>query len=125
MMLALDMFAFEIGTLPYQELARDWSWRHGQSERYGALPASQYVGPGAEKISLSGALIPGEGIGRYSAIETIRELADTGDAYPLVSGTGEVFGDYIIRSLKLTQTLFFVDGLARKSDFSLELERAA
>lgn len=125
MMLALDMFAFEIGTLPYQELKRKWEWRHAQSDRFGALPAAQFVGPGPETVSLSGALIPGEHIGSYSAIETLRELADTGDAYSLVSGIGEVLGDFFIRSIDTTQSLFFVDGVARKADFSLELERAA
>jgi hypothetical protein len=125
MMMALDMFAFEIGTLPYQELQRKWAWRHAQSDRFGALPAAQFVGPGPESISLTGSLIPGEGIGSYTALKTLVEMADTGEAYSLVSGVGEVLGDYFIRSIDQTQSLFFVDGMARKSDFTVELERAA
>lgn len=125
MMLALDMFVFEIGTLPYQELQRKWAWRHAQSDRFGALPAAQFVGPGPETVSLTGALIPGEGIGAYSALETLVEMANTGEAYGLVSGMGEVLGEYFIRSIDQTQSLFFVDGVARKSDFTLALERAA
>jgi len=124
MLMALDMFAFEIGTLPYQELQRSWEWRHAQSERFMARPASQFIGPGAETINLSGALYPGEGIGAYSSIDTIREMADKGEAYTLVSGVGEVLGDFFIRKLDLRQELFFVDGAARKSDFTLALERA-
>lgn len=124
MLMALDMFAFEIGTLPYQELQRSWEWRHAQSERFGARPASQFIGPGAETVELSGALHPGHGIGDYSSIDTIREMADTGDAYTLVSGVGDVLGDFFIRKLSLQQSLFFVDGAPRKSDFTLSLERA-
>ena len=125
MMLALDMFAFEIGTLPYQELRRRWEWRHAQSDRFGARPASQFVGPGPENVSLTGALIPGEGVGSYSSIDTLRTMADEGDAYSLVSGIGEVLGDFVIRSMETTSALFFVDGVARKADFSIELERTA
>lgn len=124
MLMALDMFAFEIGTLPYQELQRRWSWRHAQAERFGARPASQFLGPGAEDIELTGALHPGEGIGAYSAIDTLRDMAGTGDAFTLVTGVGEVLGEFFIRGIELRQDLFFVDGAARRSDFRLTLERA-
>jgi len=123
-MLCLDMFAFQIGTLPYQELRRRFEWRFAEGERFGVRPATQFLGPGAESVELAGALYPGEGIGAYSSIDTIREMADKGDGYTLTSGTGEVWGVFTIRSLDLSQSLFFVDGAARKSDFTLSLARA-
>ncbi|OJY65508.1 MAG: hypothetical protein BGP16_12850 [Sphingobium sp. 66-54] len=122
MMMSLDTFLFEIGTLPYQQLRQAWNWRHAKSERFGARPAAQYVGPGDETISLTGALYPGVA-GSYSSIARIREMADTGESYPLLSGRGEVLGQCVILSLELTSELFLVDGFARKADFSLELER--
>lgn len=125
MMMALDMFVFEIGTLPYQKLQQSMEWRFAQSERFGARPASQFIGVGAEKISLSGALHPDHGIGKWSEVATIRDMADAGDAYTLTSGAGEVMGDFFIRKLDINQDLFFVDGVARRGDFTLELERAA
>lgn len=124
MMMALDLFVFELASLPYQELARRLEWRHAQAERFGARPASQYVGPGASKITLSGALYPGE-IGSWSALSTIEQMADTGDAFLLTSGSGFVLGEFFIRSLDVRESVFFVDGVARKADFTLELERAA
>ena len=123
--MALDMFVFEIGTLPYQQLQQSWEWRYAQSERFADRPASQFLGVGAETVTLSGALYPGEGIGKYSSLSTIREMADAGEAYTMTSGAGEVLGDYFIRKLDLNQDLFFVDGVARRSDFTLALERAA
>jgi hypothetical protein len=80
---------------------------------------------GAEKITLTGALHFDHGIGKWSSINDILEMADTGDAYTLTSGAGEVLGDYFIRKFDLGQDLFFADGLARRGDFTLELERAA
>lgn len=123
MLMALDMFAFEIGSLPYQELQRRWHWRHAEADRFGARSAYQFVGPGTETVELVGALYPGEGIGSYSSIDTIIEMGKTGDAYTLVSGVGEVLGDFIIRGLDLRQDRFFVDGAARRGDFRLNLER--
>jgi len=125
MLMALDMFPFEIGTLPYQQLQQAWEWRFASSDRFGARPAFQFLGPGAETIDLSGALHPIEGIGAYSSFDTIRAMAATGDAYTLVSGVGEVLGDFFIRRLERNQDLFFVDGAPRRSDFRLALERAA
>ncbi len=123
-MMMLDMFAFEIGTLPFQEMQRRFEWRFAEGERLGVRPAMQFLGPGAETIDLSGAIYPGEGIGAYSSLDTLREMAATGDAYSLAAGTGDVWGAFAIRSLALTQSLFFVDGAPRKSDFTLSLVRA-
>lgn len=125
MMMALDMFVFEIGTLPYQKLQQNFEWRFAQAERFGARPASQFIGVGAEKITLTGALHFDHGIGSWSGVDDMLVMADTGDAYTLTSGSGDVLGDYFIRKFDLGQDLFFVDGAARRGDFTLELERAA
>ncbi|GGZ31965.1 phage tail protein [Asticcacaulis endophyticus] len=123
MMMTLGMFIFELASMPYQELQRRTSWRHAQTERFGARPALQYVGPGEETITVSGVLYGGV-IGSYGAIEQIREMADAGDAYTMVSGTGEVLGEWAILSLDEKRSNFFVDGMHRKSDFTIELKRA-
>ncbi|MXP25452.1 oxidoreductase [Altererythrobacter indicus] len=124
MLMTLDMFVFETGTLPYQELRRRSEWRYGEGERYGVRPASQFLGPSTETVEVTGKLYPGENIGSYSSTETIRTMADKGEAYTLTSGYGEILGTFFIRSLEVTQSLFFVDGAPRASDFTLSLERA-
>lgn len=124
MMMSLDSFLFEIGTLPYQQLRQSWSWRYAKAERFGARAAAQYTGPGDETLSLAGALYPGVA-GSYSSFDRIRELADAGEAYALVSGQGEVLGQFVITRLERSAEMFLVDGFPRKSDFTLELERMA
>lgn len=122
MLAALGLFVFELGTLPYDELRRRAEWRHATAARVGARPASQYVGPGEDTISLSGTLVP-EMAGSQSAIEVVRAMADEGEAYPLVDGEGRVFGLYVIRGLDERQGAFIASGLPRKIEFSLDLER--
>ncbi len=124
MLMSLGDFIFEIGTLPYEQLVRDWSWRHATADRFGARPAAQYVGPGAERLSMAGALYPGI-VGSWASIDRLREMADAGEAYVLLTGRYEVLGSFYISRIGSTAEIFMVDGVARRGDFMAELERAA
>lgn len=122
MLMSLGMFAFEMGTLPYQELVRKTEWRHGSTPRFGARDASQYIGPGADQISLSGAIYPGVG-GSHQSLRDLRDMGDQGEAWPLVDGTGRQLGVFTIGSIEERQAVFTVDGVPRTADFTIELSR--
>lgn len=124
MMLSFGMFPFEIGTAPFQELARSRSWRYGRTARFGVREASQFLGPGDDQVTLSGAIIPGLA-GAFWSIEKLAQIAEEGLAWPLVSGTGSVLGHFVIDQLDHKESTFLVDGLARKGDFTLTLHRVA
>jgi len=122
-LMTLGMFVFETDTLPFVTMGRQQDWRFAQTDRFGARKATQFIGVGDDKITLSGALYGGQ-IGDYGSLTQIREMADTGDAYVLLDGLGNVMGNWFIRSLKDDSSLFYIDGVPRKKDFSLDLERA-
>jgi phage protein U len=122
MLAALGLFVFDLTTAPFEELERDAEWRHTSEARFGVRPGSQYLGPGDDQISLTGALVP-EIAGSQSAIETIRAMGDQGEAYPLVDGAGRVFGHYKILRLREHQGAFLDNGVPRRIDFSIELQR--
>lgn len=124
MMLSLGMFAFEISTLAYQELTRSRAWRFGRTPRFGSREASQFLGPGDDKVTLTGAIYPGVS-GSFWSLEQLANLADDGQAWPLVDGTGNVLGQYVVDSIDSRASTFLVDGLARKGDFSIALTRVA
>jgi len=124
MLMSFGMFQFEIGTLPFQELARSRSWRFGRTARFGARDATQFLGPGDDKVTLAGGLVPGLA-GRFSSVERLAEMAEEGLAWPLTDGTGNVLGNYVIDQLDHKATTFMVDGLARKGDFTVTLSRVA
>ena len=121
-MMTLGMFVFERATLPFQDQQRRTNWRHASTERFMARAATQFVGPGDDNITLSGALYGGV-IGKYSSLDTLRDMADTGEAYTLLKGTGEVIGQYVIASLDEKSQTFFADGAPRRIDFTVELKR--
>ncbi len=122
MLMALGMFVFSLPTLSYQDLQRQTSWRHPSSSRVGASPAHQYVGQGDDTITVSGVLVP-ELIGRAQSLEELREMADTGKAWVLASGTGEILGAFVIEDLGTTGTMHIDNGAPRRIDFRLALRR--
>jgi len=122
MMMCLGMFVFGMPTLAYQEFQRETEWRHGSTSRIGARPARQYLGPGDDTVTLPGLLVP-ELCGSALSLDVLRIMADSGRAWPLVEGTGRIYGLYVIESLSETRTLFFQDGAARRIEFTLKLSR--
>lgn len=124
MMMILGMYVFALKTAPYQQLERENSFRHVKAERVGAAPRYQYTGPDEEPITLSGTLYP-EVSGGDISLAALRAMAYTGKAWPLIEGTGTVYGMFVITGLKQTRAEFFSDGKARKIDFTLTLKKVS
>ena len=122
MMMALGMFVFSLHTAAYQELQRQTDWRHASNNRIGAAPARQFVGRGEDAITLPGILFP-ELAGTALSLDSLRLMANTGKAWPMVEGTGRIYGLWVIESLSETRTIFFPDGTARRIEFILSLKR--
>ncbi len=122
MMMALGMFIFSLETLAYQEFQRQTAWRHGKTSRIGTNPARQFMGRDDDTLTLPGVLLPALA-GTQISLDTLRYMADTGKAWPLVEGTGKIYGTWVIESLSETRTLFFRDGQARRIEFTLTLAR--
>ena len=123
-LLSLGLFVFGMDSLAFAEIDRRMNWRHATSERFGARAASQFAGPGEDAITLTGVLVP-EVAGSWSALTRIEEMAATGDQWPLVDGDGRVLGVFRILSLDTRGSGILPGGWARKTEFTLALERAA
>jgi phage protein U len=121
-MMCLGDFVFELKSAPYQTRNDDWSWRHAESARVGAPPATQFAGKDADKLKLSGELYPGLTGGAVKLGE-LREMADAGDAYTLIDGQFHNLGEYVIEKISVTRTDFLPNGTARRIEFSIELKR--
>ena len=122
MMMALGMFVFSLRTAAYQELQRQTDWRHASNNRVGAAPARQFVGRGDDSITLPGIIFP-ELAGSALSLDALRLMANTGKAWPMVEGSGRIYGLWVIESLSETKTIFFSNGTPRRIEFTLSLKR--
>ncbi|WP_449649220.1 phage tail protein [Rahnella aceris] len=122
MMLTLGLFVFQLQTVPYQSLQRNVDYRWPSNSRVGQRPALQFLGVNEEKITLSGVMMPEITGGRISLL-ALHLMADEGKAWPLLEGTGTIYGMFVVNSISETHTEFFSDGSARSIEFSLTLTR--
>jgi len=120
---SLGLFVFDLASLPFNELGRKRDWRHARSERVGARDALQFTGPGQDRVSLQGSIVPGVA-GSSVSIETLADMAAQGGVHQLADGTGRVFGGFVIQTLDTRGKHIMDGGVPRWVDFTIELERA-
>ncbi len=121
-LLSIGMFVFGLPRTAYEELQRRAAWRWAESERFGARAASQFLGPGTETLSLDGTLVP-ELAGSYSDIERLREMAASGEVWPVILGNGNLLGTFRIDAIGETWRHIVPGGLPRVNDFTIDLTR--
>ena len=97
-------------------------YRYGVNNRVGKRPAVQFIGLDNDDITLSGTLLPSLTGGRLSLL-VLEQMAETGRAWSLIDGTGNIYGMYVIEEITQSKSEFFVDGAPRKIDFTLKLKR--
>ncbi|MFE8146530.1 phage tail protein [Brenneria goodwinii] len=122
MMLTLGLFVFQLQTLPYQNMQRNVDYRWPSNSRVGQRPALQFLGIEEEKITLSGELLPEITGGKLSLL-MLETMADQGRAWPLIEGSGTIYGVFVVNSISQKKTDFFPDGNARRIEFTVTLTR--
>lgn len=123
MMMTLGLFVFMLETVPYQELQLQRSWRFPSNNRVGFRPSLQFTGPDTDTLTLSGVLLPELTGGRLS-LYALEQIAELGRAWPLIEGSGTIYGMFVIESLSQTKAEFFSNGACRRIEFTLTLKRA-
>ncbi|AEF43935.1 P2 GpU family protein [Serratia sp. AS12] len=122
MMLTLGLFVFMLRTLPYQSMNRQLSYRWPTGSRVGQRPSAQFLGMDAETITLSGQLLPELTGGRLSLL-ALQTMAEQGRAWPLIEGTGTIYGMFVIEKITEDNKQFFANGQPREINFSITLKR--
>lgn len=122
MMMVLGLYVFTLRTVPYQELQYQRNWRHATNGRVNRRPSTQYLGPDNDSLTLSGVLLPEITGGRLSLL-ALEVMAEQGKAWPLIEGSGTIYGMYVIEGLSQTKTEFFNSGMPKRIEFTLTLKR--
>ena len=114
-MMVLGLYVFMLRTVPYQELQYQRSWRHAVNSRVNRRPSTQFLGPDNDSL-------PEVTGGRLSLL-ALEQMAELGKAWPLIEGSGTIYGMFVIESLSQTKTEFFESGMPRRIEFTLTMKR--
>lgn len=124
MMMAYGMFIFMLDTAAYQALSQETEWRHVKNDRVGKSAKWQYIGTGDDSITLTGSLYP-EVTGGDVSLTILRTMAYGGRPWPLIEGTGSIYGMFVIAGITENRTEFMNDGKAQKIEFTLSLKKVS
>ncbi|SQI32031.1 Phage protein U [Serratia plymuthica] len=101
---------------------RQLSYRWPTGSRVGQRPSAQFLGMDTETITLSGQLLPELTGGRLSLL-ALQTMAEQGRAWPLIEGTGTIYGMFVIEKITQDNKQFFANGQPREINFSITLKR--
>ncbi len=112
-MMMLGSYPFMLDSAAYQQLKRSSEYRWKQLDRIGRKPAQQYMGPGADQITLSGEILPHWKGGLYQ-VDAMRAQAAGGRPLVLPEGHGGfVLGSWVILKIEETRSELMADGSPR------------
>ncbi|MCV5490589.1 phage tail protein, partial [Escherichia coli] len=109
MMMVLGLYVFMLRTVPYQELQYQRSWRHAANSRVNRRPSTQFLGPENDMLTLSGVLMPEITGGRLSLL-ALEQMAEQGKAWPLIEGSGTIYGMYVMSRVSEIGSVLFGGG---------------
>lgn len=122
-LMSLSQFIFETSTLAFQQIQRQRSWEFADNAVASGRVKKQFIGVGADVVTLPGLIYEEHGFGQRSSLDELAAMADTGQGFVLMDGSGYLYGVYIIDSLDETKQILTFDGVPRKIDFTLKLSR--
>ena len=121
-LLSLGDYQFGMSTAAHDSMQESTAYRWVTQYRLGRDPALQYVGPGQRTLKLSGTIYP-HFRGGLEQIAEMKGEADEAEPLTLVDGQGNNLGTWVIKKISETQSNYFRDGIPKKIDFSLDLEK--
>lgn len=126
-MLKVGDIKFGISGPAYKAFVHEIEANWAAQGRINRRPALQFVGIGAEKISLTGTIygllaVGGSPLGINQLKQIESSLLSPGPQM-VMDGTGRRYGYFIIRSLKEERSAFIINGAPQKQEFTVNLER--
>jgi len=121
-MMMLGAYPFMLETAAYQQIRRVSQYRWRELGRVGRKPAQQFMGPGADQITLRGEILPHWKGGAHQ-VEAMRGQAAIGKPLVLLEGHGGfVIGTWVITRIDETKEELMGDGNPRLIKFSMTLK---
>ena len=122
MLLSLGDFRFSIDTAPLDGSDTNAEYPWASVDRLGKIPQLQAMGQEHRTMTLHGVVITSYK-GGAAQIETLRAIAARMEPMELVTGDGRALGRWCVMSIRSSDSHLFTDGVPRRQDYSISLER--
>ena len=123
MLMSLGQFLFKTSTLAFQEIQRQRAWNYADNAIAFGRAKKQFMGAGEDAVTLPGLIYEEYGLGSRFALDEVASMADTGQGFVLMDGSGYLYGVYVINSIDETKSILLDNGVPRKVDYTLKLSR--
>ena len=123
MLMSLGQFLFKTSTLAFQEIQRQRAWNYADNAIAFGRAKKQFMGAGEDTVTLPGLIYEEYGFGSRFALDEVASMADTGQGFVLMDGSGYLYGVYVINSIDETKSVLLDNGIPRKVDYTLKLSR--
>jgi phage protein U len=123
MLMSLGQFIFRTSTLAFQEIQRQRAWNYAENTVAYGRAKKQFMGAGADSVTLPGLIYEEHGFGTRFALDELAGMADTGQGFVLMDGSGYLYGIFVIDSIDETKSILIDNGVPRKVDYTLKLSR--
>ena len=117
----LGDFQFNLKALSPNSVTRTTDYNWSDSEKIGDIPNLQNLGISRDQIEIEGVFYPKLS---EKSIDEIRNSSLVKSANNLITDNGEIFGKFVIVSIKENQSYFDKNGKPQKVEFSMTLKRS-
>ncbi|HZV20796.1 MAG TPA: phage tail protein [Hyphomicrobiales bacterium] len=124
---ALGPALFMVQGLNYQELERSFHYRWVSVDRLGVRPQRQWLGPGAENLTLHGFIYPGDPrfTGALETLDDLRRQSAQGQFFDFAvmsnAFSARYLGTWCVLSIQDEHKVFAPNGVPRKVHFTVNL----
>lgn len=113
----------QIAPFNIHEIEESGSTDYAAKEVVGAEPPLEFVGEGANELTLNGRLFPME-LDGLDELELLRQMRTSGKPQYVVRGDGTPFGWYAILSTRARSSYLGANGIGKVIDVSISMRRA-
>ena len=121
MLLGWGRFVFEMEGVAFERLRAMTEARWADHPIIGRRPAGQYLGPGRERLILSGVIFAAEdGAGAEAQVSAMQAACRAGLVASLVTGSGSVAGPHRLERMERDETFHDAAGVPGRIGYVLE-----
>jgi len=123
MLYSLGSLSIEVAPFNVHDVSETGSTEYASKPVAGAEPPLEYVGEGANEMSLSGKLFP-MAIGGLDELELLTQMRVSGKPQYLMRGDGTPIGWFAITQVSSRSSYLGGQGVGRQIDVSISLTRS-